>query len=97
MTASPFQIWIQGAVTMGYLVVALFFVSFWRETRDRMFTLFAAGFFILSLHRFAFAMTLDNPGWTNTVFSLRLLGYLFILGAIIDRRVRASAATTREE
>ncbi|HWJ94581.1 MAG TPA: DUF5985 family protein, partial [Telluria sp.] len=40
-----------GAITMASLVIALFFLRFWRNTRDRFFLYFAASFFIEGLHR----------------------------------------------
>lgn len=96
-TDAAIRIWMQGAITMGYLVVAFFFISFWRETRDRMFIMFAAGFAILTLHRSFFALTFDAAHWTDFTFALRLIGYLCILAGILDRRARTAALTTREE
>ena len=84
--------WMQGAISMGFLVVAMFFVSFWRETRDRFFAFFATGFAVLSVHRTIFAFTYTNAAWTNFSFTLRLAGYLIILGAILDRRARPAAS-----
>lgn len=85
-------VWMQGAISMGYLVVAMFFVAFWRETRDRFFAFFASGFALLAVHRTIFALTYTDAAWTNISFTLRLLGYLIILGAIIDRRARPAAS-----
>ena len=33
---------VSGAIVMGYAVAGLFFLRFWRETRDRLFLIFAA-------------------------------------------------------
>ncbi|MGZ7032647.1 MAG: DUF5985 family protein [Thermoanaerobaculia bacterium] len=79
------RIWMQGAIAMGYIVVACFFARFWRQTNERLFVLFSAGFVVLAIHRTLVALT--DAVAVN--YSLRLAGYLLILIAIIDRRVRA--------
>jgi hypothetical protein len=88
------RIWMQGAIAMGYLIVALFFVRFWSETRDRLFVFFATGFGILCIHRTMFALSHGGAGWDEATFALRLVGYLAILIGIIDRRIRPSAVHT---
>jgi len=35
---------LSGAVTLGFLVAATFFLRFWRRTHDRLFIAFAAAF-----------------------------------------------------
>ena len=39
-------------------VVALFFLRFWRETRDRLFVIFAAAFALLGITRLALIFVL---------------------------------------
>ncbi len=80
---------ISGAIVMGYAVAGLFFLRFWRETRDRLFLIFAMAFWLLCLQRLALAftrhMTEDNTG----LYLVRLFAFLLILGAIIDKNRRA--------
>ena len=54
-----------GAITMGSLVIALFFLRFWRSSGDRFFIYFALSFFIEGLHRLYSAVH-DNGGVTWT-------------------------------
>lgn len=82
--------WMQGAIAMGYFVVALFFVSFWVETRARLFLFFTCGFLTLTIHRTIFALTFGDPVWDQFSFALRLIGYLIILAGILDRRYSTS-------
>ena len=35
---------VTGAIVMGYAVAGLFFIRFWRQTRDRLFLIFAVSF-----------------------------------------------------
>jgi uncharacterized membrane protein HdeD (DUF308 family) len=74
-----------GGITMGSLLIALFFLRFWRDTGDRFFLLFALSFVIEGVHRavasFDMAASEDSP----VHYLLRLLSYLLILGAIADK------------
>ncbi|HEY4640808.1 MAG TPA: DUF5985 family protein [Thermoanaerobaculia bacterium] len=79
-------LFLSGVLTMGYLVAALFFLRFWRQTRDRLFGWFAAAFFILALHRvFVVSMPDSELGYV-----VRLLAFVVILAAIWDKN-RATA------
>ena len=40
---------LSGAITMGFLMAALFFLSFWRSTRDSLFLAFAIAFALLGI------------------------------------------------
>ena len=74
-----------GAVTMGYLVASGFFVRFWRKTDDRLFLAFAVAFVLLAANQ-ALALWLgaadERLGYT---YLLRVLGFVLILAAIIDK------------
>ena len=83
------RIWMQGAVAFGCLVVAIFFIQFWMETRERLFLFFAPGFVVLTIHRAMFGLATDDSDWRAVTFSLRLAGYVIILIGIIDRRMRS--------
>ena len=83
------RIWMQGAIAFGYLVVAIFFIQFWMETRERVFLFFATGFVLLTIHRALLGLASDELDWRTVTFSLRLAGYVIILIGIIDRRIRS--------
>lgn len=40
-----------GMVTMGFIIAGLFFLRFWRRTRDRLFVVFALAFWLLALNQ----------------------------------------------
>jgi len=74
-----------GAVTLGYLVGGLFFLRFWRRTRDRLFLAFAIAFALFALNQ-ALVHLLDvirEPA--SFVYALRVIGFLIILWAILDK------------
>lgn len=74
-----------GAVAMGSLLIALFFLRFWRDTQDRFFLLFALSFALEGVHRAVAAFDLAASEDTPTHYLLRLMSYLLILAAIADK------------
>lgn len=80
---------VAGALMAGYLIVALFFLRFSRESGDRLFTIFAAAFFLLAVQRYAlFYYGEEALVW---LYALRLVAFLLILFAIIDKNRSATA------
>jgi Family of unknown function (DUF5985) len=76
---------VSGAITMGYAVVGLFFLRFWRETRDRLFLIFAIAFWILAGQRLALVLTGQTAETGTGLYLVRLFAFLLILAAIIDK------------
>lgn len=78
-----------GAAALGYSVAAMFFLRFWRATRDRLFLAFAAAFALLTANQVLAALIEAGDERTPFVYSLRVLGFLLILAAIVDKNLLA--------
>ena len=76
-----------GAVTLGYLVAGVFFLRFWRKTRDRLFFAFAAAFILLALNQGIATFLEAGDERTVYAYSLRVLGFLLILWAILEKNL----------
>ncbi|HSF57543.1 MAG TPA: DUF5985 family protein [Candidatus Binatia bacterium] len=76
-----------GAIAMASLVAGLFFLRFWKDTRDRFFLFFSVSFFVEGLNRFALAMTSDPNEGRPFFYFVRFLSFLLILIAIIDKNM----------
>lgn len=76
---------LSGAVTMGYLVAAGFFLRFWRRTADRFFLAFGAAFMLFALNQLLAAAlaVVSEPA----SIALRVLGFILIIAAIVDKNV----------
>lgn len=86
-----------GAVTICYLLSAVFFFRFWRKTSDRLFFAFALAFCLFALNQtLAFFLRIYSEPY-SFIYVLRIIGLLAILVAIVDKNVstttRASRAT----
>ncbi|WP_411278765.1 DUF5985 family protein [Gemmatimonas sp.] len=85
MNSALIESFISGYLSLGYAIVALFFLRFWRESGDRLFALFAAAFALLIVQRVALSASfaLDyEPSWA---YVLRLLAFVLIIIAVIDK------------
>jgi hypothetical protein len=74
-----------GALVMGDVVLALFFLHYWRVTRDRFFLFFTWSFVVGAASRLVLAVHLGNDESEPLVYFIRLLSYVIILVAIIDK------------
>jgi alpha-D-ribose 1-methylphosphonate 5-triphosphate synthase subunit PhnI len=90
-----------GALTMGFVIAGLFFLRFWRQTRDRLFALFALSFFAMALNRLMLSILWAySPGgvrgpWHDRMYWVRLVAFLLILLAILDKNRSPRSSSTR--
>lgn len=83
------DIFLLGFVCAGSLVAAVFFLRFWRSTRDTLFMAFTV-FFAIEGANDAYVLTLPHPNEGNFgVTLIRLIAVLGILGAILWKNVSA--------
>lgn len=76
-----------GAVAMGSLTIALFFLRFWRTSRDRFFLYFALSFGIEGLHRVYSALQTEASESSPVHYLIRLAAYSLILWAIVEKNL----------
>jgi Family of unknown function (DUF5985) len=76
---------LNGAVMVAALAVALFFARSWRRTGDRFFLLFALAFALLSAERWGLLYVRPDHELRHSVYLLRLAAFSLILGAVIDK------------
>jgi hypothetical protein len=74
-----------GAIAMGCWVAGLFFLRFWRETRDRLFAMFALAFWIFGLSRIGLAMFPIPDEKSTFLYWVRFAAFLLIVIAIVDK------------
>jgi Family of unknown function (DUF5985) len=76
---------VSGATMAAALVIAVIFFRYWRQTRDRLFLGFALGFAVFSASRLILAFLEEDDEGRIFVYGLRLLAFLLILAAIVDK------------
>jgi hypothetical protein len=73
-----------GMLAAGYGVAVLFFLRFWAKSHDRLFAMFAWAFTILAVERLT-VIAMHWTAYTTWMYLLRLLAFLVILAAIVDK------------
>lgn len=76
-----------GAIAMASLIISLFFLRFWRSSRDRFFLYFALSFAIEGVHRVYAVMHIAEGEDTPTHYLIRLLAYGLIIWAILEKNL----------
>jgi Family of unknown function (DUF5985) len=88
---------VSGATMAAALVIALIFFRYWRQTRDRLFLGFALGFAVFSASRLILAFLEEDDEGRIFVYGLRLLAFLLILAAIVDKNRAAPPPPVPEQ
>ncbi len=76
---------LEGALTMGFLVAGVFFLRFWKRTHDRLFLAFAIAFALFALNQIAAFATNVTDESAGYAYLLRVLGFVVIIAAIVDK------------
>ena len=79
---------LQGAVAMGCAIVGIFFLRFWRQSRDRLFLRFAWAFWLLAASFALLGVVAFATEARVYVFVVRLFAFCTILYAIFEKNRR---------
>ena len=82
---------LSGAVALGFLVCGLFFLRFWRRTRDPLFLAFALAFGLLGLGQTILALASIPTEERGSIFLIRLAAFAIIIFAILRKNRSARA------
>lgn len=78
---------LSGAIMFGCLVAGVFFLRFWRKTKDALFMMFGLSFFLLAIERLVAELLRTNESRDEGTFLylFRLAAFLLILVAIVNK------------
>lgn len=82
---------LMGVIATSSLVAGVFFLRFWKQTRDVFFLAFAASFIIEGLNRASLLLTKDPTEAHPVTYIVRLLSFLLILAAILKKNYGRSS------
>jgi hypothetical protein len=88
---------VSGATMAAALVIAAIFFRYWRQTHDRLFLGFALGFAVFAVSRLILAFLHEDDEGRVFVYGLRLLAFLLILAAIVDKNRGSPPAPRADE
>jgi uncharacterized membrane protein len=73
---------LSGAVALGFFICGLFFLRFWKRTRDELFLAFAAAFALLGTGQSVIALANIPTEEKGALYLIRLAAFLLIIFAI---------------
>ena len=82
---------LSGAVSLGFFVCALFFLRFWKRTRDGLFMAFALAFSLLGLGQAILALANIPTEERGSIYLIRLAAFALIILAILRKNRGARA------
>ena len=82
---------LSGAVALGFGVCALFFLRFWKRTREELFLAFAFAFLLLGVGQTVLALANIPTEERGSIYLLRLTAFLLILFAIFRKNRQTPA------
>jgi len=89
MSSEALVYFLRGALALGAAVAGLVFFRFWKRTRDRFFVFFALAFWLLSINWLALGLLAFPTETRHQVFVLRLVAFVLIIVAVVDKNRRA--------
>ncbi|MBX3041156.1 MAG: hypothetical protein KF789_10675 [Bdellovibrionaceae bacterium] len=76
-----------GAITMASFIIGLFFIKFYRRTRDRLLLLFGNSFLLLGVERLLLMGVPQENEARSFIYVIRLIAFsMIIVGIILKNR-----------
>jgi uncharacterized membrane protein len=79
---------LSGAVAFGFFVCGLFFLRFWRRTKDSLFLAFALAFALLGISQAVLVLADIPTEERGALFLIRLAAFALIIIAIFNKNRR---------
>ncbi len=80
---------LHGAAMLASLACALFFLRFWRQSRDRLFAFFGFAFVVLACNWLVLTLFPQTDETRHYVYLIRLFAFVLIIFAIWDKNRKA--------
>lgn len=78
---------LNGMSTMGFLIAAVFFLRFWRRTKDRLFATFSCAFVLLALNQALAGASIVPREDESLLYMLRVIAFGLLIVAIISKNL----------
>ena len=83
------QQFLRGGLVALCFVAGLFFLHYYRQTRDRIFVFFVVAFWSLSVHWVGLAVANPELESRHYIFLVRLLAFVALIADILDKNHRS--------
>lgn len=89
LNADLVQQFLRGGLVMACFVAGLFFLHYYRQTRDRIFVFFVVAFWSFAAHWIGLAIANPELESRHYIFLLRLLAFVALIVGILDKNRRS--------
>lgn len=86
---SALATFLTGMNAAGLLIAGLFFLRFWRRTRDTLFAAFALAFWLFAANQTMVALSGIPQESRGFIYLLRLAGFVVILVGILGKNLKS--------
>lgn len=76
---------VSGAFVMAAAAVALFYLTYWRRTYDRLFAVLSVAFLMLAIERLVLGFVPPHAEGRHLIFLARLAAYVLIIVGVVDK------------
>ena len=76
---------LSGGIMIALWAVSLFFLKFWRQSKDRLFLIFSLAFFLRGTERIGLVWFTALNEARFLIYIIRLCAFLLIIYAIVDK------------
>lgn len=80
-----------GVIAASSVTAGIFFLKFWKQTRDSLFLAFGLAFVVEGLNRCAVLFLAKANEGSPYIYGVRLLAFLLILAAILHKNYGRAA------
>ena len=74
-----------GVIATSSIAAGVFFLRFWRETRDYLFLAFAVAFLVEGVNRCLLMLIRQSGDHSSWIYLVRSLAFLIILAGIVSK------------
>ena len=74
-----------GVIAMASAIAGVYFLKFWRATRDSLFLAFAVAFLVEGFNRTSVLFLADPGEGSPRIYLVRLFAFLLLLAAILKK------------
>jgi hypothetical protein len=81
-----------GALCMGCALIGLYFLRYWKNSRDPLFAWFSVAFWVMALNWLGLALIEPDSESRHIVYLLRLAAFVLIIAGIVAKNRRGGHA-----
>jgi len=80
-------LYLYGAISLGFASVGLFFLKYWRATREPLFGAFAVSSWLMGLNQTLLATSIIPQEENSWIYLIRLAAFVIMAAAVLGKNL----------